>query len=330
VRKDHLHSWLNRLATDSEKMKAISIANYGPVDEIIRTTAMPKPRPGAQDILVQVCAAGVNPIDWKIAEGYMRGTRPFSMPLILGNEVAGVVTTVGGESAGFKNGDEVYVRLDPAKCGAFAEFVAVDAKLAALKPKKVDFTAAAGIPLAGLTAWQVLFEHLKLEKGQKILIQAGSGGVGSFAIQFANHIGAEVATTVGPDGVDMARALGAKYVIDYKSQRFEDVVKDFDAVFDTLGGETQARSLRVLKRGGTLITLVGITADPDIAEKLGVSLQGIAMHPDGKQLGEIAGLVDAGAVKPIIDRTFDFDQAKQALIYSKSGRAKGKIVIKIS
>jgi NADPH:quinone reductase-like Zn-dependent oxidoreductase len=128
----------------------------------------------------------------------------------------------------------------------------------------------------------------------------------------------------------MARALGAKYVIDYKSQRFEDVVKDFDAVFDTLGGETQARSLRVLKRGGTLITLVGITADPDIAEKLGVSLQGIAMHPDGKQLGEIAGLVDAGAVKPIIDRTFDFDQAKQALIYSKSGRAKGKIVIKIS
>jgi len=290
---------------------------------------VPMARPGPQDILVQVCDAGVNPIDWKIAEGYMRGTRPFPMPLILGNEVAGVVTTVSSEATGFKNGDEVYVRLDPAKCGAFAEFVAVDAKLAALKPKSVDFTAAAGIPLAGLTAWQVLFEHLNLEKGQRILIHAGSGGVGSFAIQFAKHIGAEVATTVGPDGVEMAKALGARYVIDYKSQRFEDVAKDFDAVFDTLGGETQARSLQVLKRGGTLITVAGITADPDIAEKLGISLQGISMHPDGKQLAEIADLVDAGAVKPIIDRTFTFDQAKQALLYSKSGRAKGKIVIEI-
>jgi len=311
-------------------MKAISIANYGPLDEIIRITDVPTPTPGPQDILIQVRAAGVNPIDWKIAEGYMQSMRSFPMPLTLGNEVAGIVATAGSGVADFSNGDEVYVRLDPAKCGAFADFVAVDATLAAPKPKSVDFTTAAGIPLAGLTAWQALFEHLELKRGQQILIHAGSGGVGSFAIQFAKHIGAEVATTVGPDGLDMATALGAKYAIDYKSQRFEDVVKDFDAVFDTLGGETQARSLRVLKRGGALVTLVGISADQSVAEKLGVSMKGMSMHPDGKQLAEIAGLVDAGAVKPIIDRIFAFDQAKQALIYSKSGRAKGKIVIRMS
>jgi NADPH:quinone reductase-like Zn-dependent oxidoreductase len=311
-------------------MKTISIANYGLIDEIVRTTDMPKPTPGPQDVLIQVRAAGVNPVDWKIAEGYMKSMRSFLMPLILGNEVAGVVTAIGSEVAGSKNGDEVYVRLDPTKCGAFAEFVAVDAKLVAPKPKNVDFTTAAGIPLAGLTAWQALFEHLKLKKDQRILIHAGSGGVGSFAIQFAKHIGAEVATTVGPDGLDMAKALGANCIIDYKSQRFEDVVKDFDAVLDTLGGETQARSLRVLKRGGALVTLAGITADQNVAEKYGISMKGISMHPDGKQLAEIAGLVDAGAVKPILDRTFTLEQAKQALLYSKSGRAKGKIVITVS
>jgi len=311
-------------------MKTISIANYGPLDEVVRTTDMPKPAPAPSEVLIQVRAAGVNPVDWKIAEGYLKSMRQFPMPLILGNEVAGVVAAVGSAVTGYKSGDEVYVRLDSAKCGAFAEFVAVDAKLVAPKPRSLDFTTAAGIPLAGLTAWQGLFEHLKLQKGQKVLIHAGSGGVGSFAIQFAVHIGAEVATTVGPTGLDMAKTLGAKYVIDYKSQRFEDSVKDFDAVYDTMGGETQARSLRVLKRGGVLVTIVGIGVDQNIAEKLGVSMKAFTMQPDGKQLVEIAGLVDAGAVKPIIDRIFTFDHGKQALLYSKTGRAKGKIVIKMT
>ncbi len=310
-------------------MKTISIANYGPLDEVVRMTDMPKPTPGPQDVLIQVRAAGVNPIDWKIAEG-MRRTITFPMPLILGNEVAGVVSFVGSAVTNFKNGDEVFVRLDPTKCGGFSEFVAVDAKLVAMKPQKTDFITAAGIPLAGLTAWQGLFEHLKLKKGQKILIHAGSGGVGSFAIQFAKHIGAEVATTVGPDGIAMAKALGAKYIIDYKSQRFEDVVKDFDAVFDTIGGETQTRSLRVLRRGGALVSTVGVSADQSIADKAGVTMKSMGMHPDGKELTEIAELVDAGAVKTIIDRTFNFDQTKEALLFSKSGRAKGKIVVKVS
>jgi NADPH:quinone reductase-like Zn-dependent oxidoreductase len=314
---------------EGKKMKTISIANYGPIDEVVRMTEMPKPTTGPQDVLIQVRAAGVNPIDWKTAEN-LKNMSTFPMPLILGNEVAGVVSSVGNAVTSFKNGDEVFVRLDTTRCGGFAEFVAVEAKLVVMKPKKTDFISAAGIPLAGLTAWQGLFEHLKLKRGQKILIHAGSGGVGSFAIQFAKHIGAEVATTVGPDGTDMAKALGAKYIIDYKSQRFEDVVKDFDAVFDTIGGETQTRSLRVLRRGGALVSTVGVSADRSIADKAGVSIQGMGMHTDGKELTEIAGLVDAGAVKAIIDRTFNFDQTKEALLYSKSGRAKGKIVVRVS
>lgn len=310
-------------------MKTISIANYGPLDKVVRMTDMPKPTPGPQDVLIQVHAAGVNPIDWKIAEG-MKSTLTFPMPLILGNEVAGVVSFVGSAVTSFKNGDKVFARLDATTCGAFAEFVAIDAKLVAMKPKKTDFITAAGIPLAGLTAWQGLFEHLKLIKGQTILIHAGLGGVGSFAIQFAKHVGAEVATTAGPDGIDMVKALGAKYIIDYKSQRFEDVIKDFDAVFDTIGGETQTRSLRVLKRGGALVSTVGISVDQSIADKAGVTMKGMVMHPDGKELSEIGGLVDARVVKAIIDRTFNFDQTKEALLYSKSGRAKGKIVVKVS
>jgi NADPH:quinone reductase-like Zn-dependent oxidoreductase len=311
-------------------MKAIYIANYGALDEVVQMGDLPNPAVGPQDVLIQVRAAGVNPIDWKIAEGYMKDRIPLVLPAILGNEVAGVIIEAGSATSRFKKGGEVYARLDPLRGGGYAEYVAVDAKLVAPKPEVVDFVAAAAIPLAGLTAWQVLFEHLKLKKGQKVLIHAGSGGVGSFAIQFAKHIGAEVATTVGPDGVKLAKTLGADHVIDYKSRRFEDVVKDFDAVLDTVGGETQARSIPVLKRGGVLVSIVGVTADQTAAEKAGVRLQGVFMHPDGEQLAQIALLVDAGTVRPIIDRTFVFGQAKDALHYSKAGRAKGKIVIKVS
>ena len=221
-------------------MKAIYIANYGALDEVVQMGDLPNPAVGPQDVLIQVRAAGVNPIDWKIAEGYMKDRIPLVLPAILGNEVAGVIIEAGSATSRFKKGGEVYARLDPLRGGGYAEYVAVDAKFVAPKPEVVDFVAAAAIPLAGLTAWQVLFEHLKLKKGQKVLIHAGSGGVGSFAIQFAKHIGAEVATTVGPDGVKLAKTLGADHVIDYKSRPFEDVVKDFDAVFDTVGGETQA------------------------------------------------------------------------------------------
>jgi NADPH:quinone reductase-like Zn-dependent oxidoreductase len=299
------------------------------LNEAVQVTELPRPTVGPQDVLIQVRAAGVNPIDWKIAEGQMKGGIPLTLPAILGSEVAGVVMEVGSAVSRFQKGDEVYARLDLLKGGGYAEYVAVDENIAAIKPKKVDFVTAGGVPLTGLTAWQVLFEHLKLQKGEKILIHAGSGGVGSFAIQFAKNIGAEVATTVGPDGVDLAKSLGADHVIDYKSQRFEDVIKDFDAVFDTIGGETQARSIQVLKRGGVLVSVLRATVDPRATEKAGIRLQGVFMHPDGQQLAEIARLIDSGRIRPIIDRSFPLEQAKEALLYSKSGRAKGKIVINV-
>lgn len=311
-------------------MKEVYIEEYGALDDVIRTGDMPKPKPQPQDVLIEVRASGVNPMDWKIAEGYAKARIPLNLPAILGNELAGVVAETGSAVDRFKAGDEVYARLDPLRAGSFAEFVAADAKLVAAKPKNIDFIAAAAIPLAGLTAWQVLFEHIKLKKGQKVLIHAGSGGVGSFAIQFAKHIGAEVATTVSADGVELAKTLRADRIINYKNQRFEDVVENFDAVVDTIGGETQARSISALKPGGVLVSTVGITAAQGTAEKAGVRLEAIFMHPDGGQLTEIARLVDAGAVRPIIDHIFSLEQVKDALRYSKAGRVKGKIVIRVN
>jgi len=213
------------------------------------------------------------------------------------------------------------------RAGAYAELLAVDEKLVAIKPKSVDFAGAAAVPLAGLTAWQLLTEQIKLQRGQTVLIHAGAGGVGSFAIQFAKHLGARVIATAGPQGLTLVRSLGADEVVDYTSQRFEDVAKNVDAVFDTIGGETQARSLAVLKRGGVLASIVGVAVKPEDAAAAGVQVKPALMRPDGAQLAEIAGLIDAGVVKPIVDRTFPLDETKQALIASRTGRAKGKIIV---
>jgi NADPH:quinone reductase-like Zn-dependent oxidoreductase len=313
----------------SAAMKAAYIEAYGPLEEAVRVGERPAPRAGTHDVLIEVHAAGINPIDWKIAEGHAEAWIPLVLPVVLGNEAAGVVTAVGSGVTRFKPGDEVYVRVDGLRAGAYAELLAVDEKLAALKPRSVDFIAAAAVPLAGLTAWQILTEQLKLQRGQTVLVHAGSGGVGSFAIQFAKHLGARVVTTAGPQGVELAKSLGADEVVDYTSRRFEDAVKNADAVFDTIGGQTQVRSLAVLKRGGVLASIVGLAVTPEAAAAAGVQLKAAFMRPDGTQLAEIARLIDAGAVKPVVHCAFTLDEAKLALVASRAGHAKGKLVLQV-
>lgn len=310
-------------------MKAAYIEAYGPLEEAVRFGEWPAPQPGASDVLIEVHAAGINPIDWKIAEGHAKAWLPLQLPVVLGNEAAGVVVKTGPDVARFKPGDEVYVRVDGMRAGAYAELLAVDEKLVATKPKSVDFAHAAAVPLAGLTAWQLLTEQIKLRRGQTVLIHAGAGGVGSFAIQFAKHIGARVITTAGPQGIALVRSLGADEVVDYTTQRFENAAKNVDAVFDTIGGETQVRSLAVLKRGGVIASIVGVAVKPEDAAAADVQVKPAMMRPDGAQLAEIAGLIDAAAVKPVVDRTFPLDETKQALIASRTGRAKGKIVVSV-
>jgi NADPH:quinone reductase-like Zn-dependent oxidoreductase len=306
-------------------MKAASIDRYGKIEDTVTISDVPKPALGPGDVLVEVKAAGVNPVDWKIAEGYTRG-REVHFPMILGNDLAGVVVATGEGAMRFKQGDEVYGRVDRQHTGTFAEYAAVDEQALARKPRNLDFAEAAAVPLAALTAWQALFEHARLRTGQKVLIQAGAGGVGSFAIQFAKHVGAQVATTVSTANVALAQSLGADWVIDYKKQRFEDVIHDVDAVLDTLAGDIQARSLAVLKSGGVLVSTVGV-APESRQERPDVRFEAMVMHPDGGQLAEITRLIEAGTVKPVVDRRFGLEQTKEALIYSRTGHAHGKIVI---
>jgi len=309
-------------------MKALLLDHYGPLEESVRVTDVPAPAPLAGEVLIDVHAAGVNPIDWKIAEGHAKAWIPLKLPIVLGNEVAGVVRAVGSNVTRFKPGDEVYGRVDGLRAGTFAEQVAVDEKLLARKPASIDFVSAAAIPLAGLTAWQLLFEHLKIAKGHHVLVHAGSGGVGTFAIQFARHAGARVSTTVGTEAVALARSLGAERAVDYRKEKFEEVLSGVDVVVDTLGGETQARSLAVMKRGGVLASVVGVSVAPAAAEEAGVRVLPVFMHPDAAQLAEIAKLVDAGDVKPVLDKVFSLDDAVQALQASREGRSKGKLVIR--
>jgi NADPH:quinone reductase-like Zn-dependent oxidoreductase len=305
-------------------MKAAYIDQYGDVGQVVELGDVPRPEVQPDDVLVEIYAAGVNPVDWKIVEGHLRTARPMDFPAKLGYDMAGVVVDKGCEVSGFKVGDAVFSRVDPKRPGTFAEYVAVSEKLVAPKPENLNFAQAAAVPLAALTAWQALFENIRLEKGQKVLIHAGLGGVGSFAIQFAKHAGAEVATTVGTAHVEQARALGADRVIDYRQERFEEVLHDFDAVLDTLAGEVQSRSLAVLKPGGVLASTLGIST-----EKPGIRFEAVMVHSDGAQLAEIGRLIESGAVRPVIDRTFPLDRVKEALLYSRGGHATGKIVIQV-
>lgn len=313
---------------------------------------MPEPALRDDDVLVRVHAAGVNPLDSKIRTGEFKLILPYRLPLILGNDVAGVVTGVGPRVRRFKPGDEVYARPHHDRIGTFAEFIAMNEDDVAIKPKKLTMEEAASIPLVGLTAWQALIESARLKKDQRVLIHAGSGGVGTFAIQLAKHIGAIVATTTSTANVDLVKRLGADVVVDYKKDDFEEVLRDYDVVVNSLGKEMLEKSLRVLKPGGKLISISG-PPDPDFAMDIGsgwllrqlmgvlsyrirnqarrrrVSYSFLFMKANGDQLRQIASLIDAGTIRPIVDRIFPFEATKEALAYVETGRAKGKVVVKV-
>ncbi len=306
-------------------MKAAIINKYASEVEI---SEIPEPVLNADSVLIQVHAASLNPIDNIVRAGYLKDMIPLSFPHVMGYDVSGVVTNVGVDVTGFKPGDAVYARANQQDAGSLAEVARVKADELALKPAGVSHTEAASIPLAGLTAWQALVDKAGLKAGQKILIHAGSGGVGTLAIQLAKHIGAHVATTTSAKNADLVRALGADEVIDYKSETFEDTVSDYDVVFDMMGGETMERSFSVLKKGGVLVSIKGQDTD-NLAEKHGVRFEWFFMSPSGAQLTELSTLIDKGIVKPVIDSSYELSEISKAYDKLADGHAVGKIVVTI-
>ncbi|WP_431097382.1 NADP-dependent oxidoreductase [Polaromonas aquatica] len=332
-------------------MKAFVLERYGK-KRALRLADMPTPELRDDEVLVQVHAAGVNLLDAKIRSGEFKLILPYQMPLILGHDVAGVVVKVGPRVRQFKLGDEVYSRPDDFRIGTFAEFVAVKEGSLAIKPKNITMEEASSLPLVGLTAWQALVEKAKLKKGQKVFIQAGSGGVGTFAIQLAKHLGATVATTTSAGNVALVKSLGADVVVDYKTQDFEDALRGYDMVLNSQDGKTLEKSLRILKPGGTLISISG-PPDPEFAEeiktpwfvkqvmrllsfgarrqakRLSVGFSFLFMKASGSQLRQITPLIESGAIRPVVDKVFPFASTNEALAYVEGGRAKGKVVIKV-
>src|SRR6266436_403973 len=311
----------------SQTMKAIRIHNYGR-PEVLQYQDAPRPKPQAGEVLIRVHAAGVNPIDWKVREGYMKDFWPHKFPLILGWDLSGVVEELGRGVSRFKRGDEVYSLPDPTRNGAYADYIVVREPELALKPKSLHHIRAAAVPLAALTAWQSLFDTAQLQPGQRVLIHAGSGGVGHFAVQLAKWKGAYVFATASTKNQDLLRELGVDEPIDYTKQKFEDVARDVDLVLDLIGGETQERSWSVLKKGGVLLSLV----QPPSVEKakaLGVRAAFVAGHPSGAQLAEIAHLIDSRKLKPIVERILPLLEVRRAQELSKSGHTRGKIVLRV-
>jgi NADPH:quinone reductase-like Zn-dependent oxidoreductase len=318
-------------SSTSQTMKAIRIHNYGG-PEVLQYEDAPRPKPQAGEVLIRVHAAGVNPIDWKVREGYMKDFWPHKFPLILGWDLSGMVEEIGpGPAAAgrFKKGDEVYSVPDVSRDGAYAEYIVVRESEVALKPKSLHHVRAAAVPLAALTAWQALFDAGQLKRGQRVLIHGGSGGVGHVAVQLAKWKGAHVLATASTKNQELLRELGVDEPIDYTKQKFEDVARDVDLVLDLIGGETQERSWSVLKKGGVLLSLV----QPPSVEKakaLGVRAAFVAGHPNGAQLAEIANIIDSGSLTPVINRILPLSEVRRAHELSKSAHTHGKIVLRIS
>ncbi|MFE9077611.1 NADPH:quinone reductase [Bacillus cereus] len=331
-------------------MKAMIIDKYGNVP--MRMAEVPTPEINEYEVLAEIHAASINPIDFKIRDGKVKMLLKYEMPLILGNDFSGVIVKVGSKVTHFKVGDEIYARPRKNKIGTFAEYIAIHEDDVALKPKNLSFEEAASIPLVGLTSYQALHDIMHLQKGQKILIHAGSGGVGTFAIQLAKIMGATVTTTASEAGSDLVKSLGADEIVDYKTEKFEEILKDYDAVFDTIGGTTLEKSFNIIKNGGNIVSVSGmpnarfgkefgsgffktllfslasrkLTA---LEKKYTAQYSFLFMKPSGDQLHTIANYIEAGEIKPVIDRVFPFEDAQKAMEYSEAGRAKGKIIVKI-
>src|SRR6476620_3414420 len=312
----------------SQTMKAVRIHRYGG-PEVLQYEDAPRPQPQAGEVLVRVHAATVNPIDWNVREGHMKDLWPHKLPLILGWDLSGVVEELGRDAARFKIGDEVYSVTDPTRDGAYADYIVVREAELALKPNSLHHIRAAAVPLAALTAWQSLFDTAQLQPGQRVLIHAGSGGVGHFAVQLAKWKGAYVFATASTKNQDLLRELGVDEPIDYTQQRFEDIARKIDIVLDTLGGETQERSWSVLKKGGVLVSLVQPPSE-EKATELGVRAAIIGAKPNGAQLAEIAKIIEAGKLAPVIDRILPLSEARRAHELSQSGHTHGKIALRVS
>ncbi len=332
-------------------MKALVLKRYGKSDQIVFAD-IPRPVPKPDEILVQVHAAGLNPIDIMIPTGSFKPIIRLKLPITIGSDLAGIVVETGSRVARFKPGDSVFASTFDIGMGALADFVVVPESVAALKPDNLNFVQAASVPMVGLTSWQALKERTHLKPGQRVFIPAGSGGIGTFAIQLAKYLGAKVGTTVSTGNQELVRSPGADEIIDYKQQQFEDVLRDYDAVLGTVKGDTIEKSLQILKPGSSIVSLVG---PPDEAfarargmnflmrfvfgllsrkiirrvSKRGVAYSFLFVHPNGEQLAEIATILQTGVIFPVIDQTFPFEQAKEALAYLEKGRAKGKVVVQM-
>jgi NADPH:quinone reductase-like Zn-dependent oxidoreductase len=307
-------------------MKAIRIHNYGG-PEVLRYEDVAVPAPGAGDLLIKIRAASVNPLDWKTRAGYLKDFFPHSLPFIPGWDGSGVVEAVGSGVTKFKQGDEVYAKTN--RDGTYAEYAIFAETEAALRPMSVDPVQAAAIPVVALTAWQALFERARLGGGQKILIHGAAGGVGSFAVQLAKWKGAHVIGTASGKNQAFLHELGVDEPIDYEKTRFDEAIEGVDVVFDTIGGDTQERSWKVLNKGGILVSIVQ-PPPAELAAKYGVRAEMLAMQPSSAQLTEIAKLIDSQHVKIVVERVLALSEARQAHELSEKGHVRGKIVLKVA
>lgn len=332
-------------------MKAYTISRYSKEDKL-QLTDVPRPVAKENEVLIEVHSASINQLDLKLKSGEFKMLLPYKFPLILGHDVAGVAVGVGAKVSRFKVGDEVFARPADFRIGTFAEFIAVSENDVAPKPKNISMEQAASIPLVSLTVWQAFVEKAKLKKGQKVFIQAGSGGVGTIAIQLAKHLGATVATTTSTANFELVKSLGADVVIDYKTQDFETILKDYDLVLNSQDEKTLEKSLRILKSGGKVISISG---PPDVpfakeiglswlmrtvisflsrkvrkqAKQLNVDYSFLFMQANGKQLSEIGKLIETDVIRPVVDKVLPFEQMNEAMSYVSSGRAKGKVIVKV-
>ena len=308
-------------------MKAVVIRSYGG-REILAIEEVPVPGIADNEVLIKVHAAGVNPVDWKVRAGYLKEMLPYEFPLTLGWDVSGTVAEAGSNVTGFSAGDEVYALADISRNGSYAEYIVVKADGVALKPDSLDHVHAASVPLAALTAWQALFDTAGLSRGQKILIHAAAGGVGSFAVQLAKWKGAHVLGTASARNREFLLGIGADEVIDYTTAPFEDAAVDVDVVLDAMGGDTRERSWKTLKSGGILVSIVG-PPDEERAAELGVRCAGVFVRPDARQLSEIAELIDKGQVKPVVTEVLPMAEVAKAHEMSETEHVRGKIVLEV-
>ncbi|MEO6135915.1 MAG: NADP-dependent oxidoreductase [Ginsengibacter sp.] len=326
-------------------MKAFQVVKYGDIKDSVAINEVSKPVVGAKDVLIEVRAAGINPIEKGIVSGHLQRLLSIPLPATLGYDVSGTVVEKGDEVKTFEIGDLVYARVPQEQMGTLAEFVAVVDYAVSKKPENISFEEAAGLPLAGLTALQSL-ESVGIKQNDKVLIHAGSGGVGSFAVQYAKAKGAYVYTTTGTDNVDWVKELGADKVIDYKTEDYKTIVKDVDIVFDTLGGSYTLEAFQLIKQGGRVVSIMGPMDDEaatmfgmtdykmpeeltEIIKSKNATYSYIWMHPDGVGLGQIKSMVEDGKIKPIVDKVYSFSESAAALLHLATGKAKGKIIIRV-